>query len=859
MKKSIMGLVFLLAGLSSVSSALPPESPAEIEFIGSAQIDTFNPGVKLFLDRDFVLKDCPPLLKGASFARGSIERTAFRVVRDGVVTVLTPESNQYGSAQHGALEAEGFIRSTELGLFQLFGDIPANQVRVYRKNVKSGEQYSFKKWIVVLAASVPESPGAATALPKITGKTEGASIEFSGARETDRLTEGSVLFTDRKFVVKEVPASLRGQSFLRGSIEQLSFRVTAPGMLTLLTPDPGDKRAASQFQSLENLGFTQIDKPFTFQLFGAEPFDRVRIYQKQVAAGEVFKFGKYAVVVGFKIYESKEAPSWATNTGERLYNGIVLPAEWPPRNIDPADTRPMPVPYLDFPPAVIPIDVGRQLFVDNFLIERTDLERSFHMPEKYAGNPVLKPETPIELGLVEPEGHVKPYGHGNAGAGPKSGGCWWDPDAQVFKLWYETSWFGPIAMAVSKDGLHWDRPALDIRPGSNIVSPVDMTPDSWTVVPNWNATDPQEKWTLYVQPPGTSQPGASLTSSDGIHWNRKVKTGSTDDRSTHFYNPFRKKWVYSLRTAFPGRGRARYYYECDDFMKGASWTEADKVVWAMTDKMDPPDPYIGDAAQLYNLDAVAYESLMLGMFEIHRGPDNNVCGQRGVPKLTELNFAFSRDGFHWDRPDRRTHIPAERKDVWDRGYIQSLGNVCVISGDKMLFYYIGFRGNTAKAGSGNSMYDRSATGVAILRRDGFASLDAGSAPGFVLTRPVTFTGKQLFVNADCPGGELRAEVLDEDGKVIAPFTAENCEPVRLDSTKQIIRWKGGRDVSALAGQIVRFRFLLTGGKLYSFWVSPDDSGASNGYVAGGGPGYTGPTDAVGSAALTAGAGVGGGI
>jgi predicted neuraminidase len=56
---------------------------------------------------------------------------------------------------------------------------------------------------------------------------------------------------------------------------------------------------------------------------------------------------------------------------EKLYNGIELPDVWPPRFRDPAPDEPMPVPYLRKPPPkVIPIDVGRQLFVDDFLIER---------------------------------------------------------------------------------------------------------------------------------------------------------------------------------------------------------------------------------------------------------------------------------------------------------------------------------------------------------------------------------------------------------------------------------------------------------------------------------------------------------
>ena len=63
-------------------------------------------------------------------------------------------------------------------------------------------------------------------------------------------------------------------------------------------------------------------------------------------------------------------------------------------------------------------------------------------------------------------------------------------------------------------------------------------------------------------------------------------------------------------------------------------------------------------------------------------------------------------------------------------------------------------------------------------------------------------------------------------------------------------WKGAADLSALAGKPVRFRFHLRSGRLFAFWVSPDESGASHGYVAAGGPGYTGPTDTVGAAALT---------
>ena len=47
-------------------------------------------------------------------------------------------------------------------------------------------------------------------------------------------------------------------------------------------------------------------------------------------------------------------------------------------------------------------------------------------------------------------------------------------------------------------------------------------------------------------------------------------------------------------------------------------------------------------------------------------------------------------------------------------------------------------------------------------RDGFVSLHAEGEGTFV-TKPLVFGGEWLFVNADCPKGELRMEVRDENG------------------------------------------------------------------------------------------------
>jgi hypothetical protein len=518
-------------------------------------------------------------------------------------------------------------------------------------------------------------------------------------------------------------------------------------------------------------------------------------------------------------------------SGELLYNGIRLPAVWPPRFTDPKSRAVRPVPYLEHPPAVIPIDVGRQLFVDGFLIERTDLRRSFHRPERYAGNPVLKPETSLEL---------------NGGRQPCAtlfqDGVWFDPQDRLFKLWYHAGWFDGTALATSRDGLHWDRPKLDVVPGTNRVLPVENhgRRDGCAVWLDHFTSDPAQRFKMFLyERPDEKFGGQVFTSPDGIHWTGPTRTPRVGDNTSISYNPFRKKWVFSVRV--PADGRARAYRECDDLVRGAAWRPDELVHWANADEMDLPDPQVGDRTQLYNLDAIAYESLMLGVFAIHRGPTNEVCAKLKRPKLTDLELAFSRDGFHWHRPDRTPFLAGTRQQGdWDRAYLHSAATVCAVVGDRLYFYYGAWSG--VSPALGNDMYAGGATGVAFLRRDGFASMDAEETPGMLTTRPVTFKGRYLFVNADVPHGELRVAVRDENGQLIAPFTRANCVAVRGDSSRQRITWQGASDLSQLSGRQVRLEFHLTRGRLYAFWVTPDANGASYGYVASGGPGFGGPRD-----------------
>ncbi|HIE52093.1 MAG TPA: glycosyl hydrolase family 32 [Armatimonadetes bacterium] len=517
--------------------------------------------------------------------------------------------------------------------------------------------------------------------------------------------------------------------------------------------------------------------------------------------------------------------------GETLYNGIRLPSPWPPRvtalTLDPP---PLP-PYLTSPPTVIPIDVGRQLFVDDFLIEHTTLQRTFHQAEYYPDNPVLKPDKPWEVEESTSGDHPAPT------AMVFSDGVWYDPQDRLFKMWYMAGYCRATAYATSQDGIHWEKPALDVQPGTNIVH--TSRRDSGTVWLDLAEKDPQRRYKMFLF---DFKGGLSLHfSADGIHWKEVARSGQCGDRTTVFYNPFRKVWVYSLREYFrppEGVGRCRRYWEHADVLAGAKWRAGEPPLWVGADRLDPKRPDLNIQPQLYNLDAVAYESVLLGLFSIWRGQP------RDRAKPNEVCVGFSRDGFHWYRPDRRAFIPvSERQGDWNWGNVQSAGGCCLVVGDKLYFYVSGRAGVPGSPASGVC-----STGLATLRRDGFASMDAGEREGTLTTRPVKFSGRYCFVNVDAQSGELRAEVLDEGGRVIAPFSRDNCVPIRVDRTLQPVRWKGADDLSALAGKPVKFRFYLRSGRLYAFWVSPESSGASHGYLAAGGPGFTGPTDTVGSAA-----------
>ena len=527
--------------------------------------------------------------------------------------------------------------------------------------------------------------------------------------------------------------------------------------------------------------------------------------------------------------------------GQTLYNGIVLPQLWPPSQ-NPTQAYQVPS-YISNPPPVLPIDVGRQLFVDDFLIQQTNMTRTQHQPAMFPLNPILAPNQ------LDTAGFAMPF----------SDGVWFDPSDQLFKMWLHCGDGDQVCYAYSTDGRTWIRPSIPdaVVPNTDVVlqaAPTDPPFSGLIVWMDLQDPNPAQKFKAFLS--NSTSPALLYFSPDGIHWTATITSQypiPLFDRTTLFWNPFRNTWVDSDKTyttlpADPARpayvSRARNYLESPDL---ANWTPAQPLTssfWTGPDVNDPPYVPGGSYPELYNLDAVAYESLMVGLFSwFYPGiGDSDGEGLPG-PDLVELGVGFSRDGFQWVRPTRGSgpgpdgaFIPASNiPGTWNMGNTQSAGGGFLVVGDELWFYFSGRTGlhsNPSAVGS---------TGLATLRRDGFYSMDAGSTSGFLTTRPLQFSGKYLFVNVKNPQGSLQVQVLNpSNGAVLATSL-----PLSADKTLQQVTWNGLADLSGFANQPVQFRFTLTSGELFSFWVTANASGASNGYVAANGPGFTGPTDNLG--------------
>ena len=107
----------------------------------------------------------------------------------------------------------------------------------------------------------------------------------------------------------------------------------------------------------------------------------------------------------------------------------------------------------------------------------------------------------------------------------------------------------------------------------------------------------------------------------------------------------------------------------------------------------------------------------------------------------------------------------------------------MLHGDELWFFYTGIKYRDTPP---NPDPKRGAICLAVLRPDGFISLDAGTDPGTLLTRPLVVAGEKLFVNIDAAKGGLEVTALDGAGRTVAVS-----EPIIGDKLRAEVQWKSG--------------------------------------------------------------------
>lgn len=270
------------------------------------------------------------------------------------------------------------------------------------------------------------------------------------------------------------------------------------------------------------------------------------------------------------------------------------------------------------------------------------------------------------------------------------------------------------------------------------------------------------------------------------------------DTKFNVYLPEEKIKQLGIVKDYKPRLRLRAFMESDDLIH---WTPERFLIFP--DRLDPPD------RQLYGHIGFVYESMWVGMLRTM-----SVIA-KGF-KQVDIQLTYSRDGRHWSRPgQRRPLIPLGTDDSWEADYLGPTKTGPVLVGEELWFYYFGGR-NADREDVKNWSFG---IGLAKLRRDGFASLDAGQDVGQITTRPITFKGRKLFVNADVgKDGWVKAAVLTRDSNSIESYTLEDSLALTKDTTKGRMSWKSKKELVSPKDGHVRIAFQLKNAKLYSFWI-----------------------------------------
>lgn len=460
--------------------------------------------------------------------------------------------------------------------------------------------------------------------------------------------------------------------------------------------------------------------------------------------------------------------------------------------------------------AADPLPSAPQLFVDLTRVDNAhptgrwkhmdNVQRTYHQAAVHP-HPVLKPET-----LWEQHGFTT--------------SVIYDDEARLFKMWYHTLAYKEPNRAVtcyaeSDDGIHWRRPSLGLhevhgtRDNNVVVGPDyhEGMDHFESVLKDPLETDPARRykalgWSSYDWD-GPMSGIYSGVSPDGLNWtftpepvfHYHPRPGTADlgpvgDAQSLMIDTLRKRYVAFLRH-FPHRSVAF----SDDFV---TWTQPETFLRTLHGR-----------EEYYNNSGFVYGDQYLGVLGIFALQ----------PLAHDMNcwLISSRDAQNWERvPADKPLIACGGIGEWNRFCTWNGGSPPIRVGDELYFY---FRGATKRHGPYFGKDDTDAkisVGLAKLRVDGFASLDASFDGGEVITSPWQIDGGSLLINAKCDYGTIRVELLGEDDEPLPGYALDDCIPVSADGISLLVTWKDRADLSAAVGKTARIRFELQNARLYSY-------------------------------------------
>ena len=367
--------------------------------------------------------------------------------------------------------------------------------------------------------------------------------------------------------------------------------------------------------------------------------------------------------------------------------------------------------------------------------------------------------------------------------------------------------------AESQDGKSWVKPELGLfeRGGTraNNIVLAGRAPFSHNFCPMIDPRPGVPAGERFKALAGTAATGLfAFVSGDGLRWrllrDRAVLTaGAFDSQNVPLWSESEKRFVCYFRVFVDGFRRVARATS-DDFLSWSApalMTYGDRPVEHLyTNQTSPyfraPHILVGIAARFFPGRRVLTPEQAAA---IHVDPGYfNDC--------SDAVLITTRGGSRYDRTFMEGFlVPGIGPENWVSRTNYPALNVVLTGPHEMSFYV-------------NQNYGQPTAHLRrySLRLDGFSCVRAPYEGGELVTRPLTFAGRELTLNAaTSAAGGVHVELEDAARKPLPGFALTDSVDLIGNDIEQVVRWKAGSDVSALAGKPVRLRFVLRDASLYA--------------------------------------------